>query len=432
MHLDVGSCRLQPRRAAPSYLHVALRSRAATRAAEGGSDLVVPKLRPVHPDSSRAVATKNHIFRCSISSPSSARSPARRARSARSPTASPPSCAHSASRSRRTTPAPRSAPTRATCFCRLPGRARRRYADLSLRPPRHRAAAGRDRARRRRRRRQKRRRDDPRRRQQVGRRRDGRGARGGSSPNARRMPASSSLFTPKEEVGLLGAGAFDHTRLEAELGFVYDQAAPIGERDHGRAVPRALSRPLPRPRRALGHGPGGGPLRDRRRGTGDRRPPARPARRRDDGERRHDHRRHRAQHRPGVVRARGGGALARRRASSPTSSRRCSTRSRLPRASPTARSRPRCSETYQGYRFKASDPIVRSPRTALAALWLRGALRRSPAAAPTRTSSTARAAVPQSRERHGRDPHRRRAHRRRRSRRDGRRDARAGRCRSAT
>jgi tripeptide aminopeptidase len=37
------------------------------------------------------------------------------------------------------------------------------------------------------------------------------------------------LFTPKEEVGLLGAGAFDHTRLEAELGFVYDQAGPIGE-----------------------------------------------------------------------------------------------------------------------------------------------------------------------------------------------------------
>jgi tripeptide aminopeptidase len=37
------------------------------------------------------------------------------------------------------------------------------------------------------------------------------------------------LFTPKEEVGLLGAGAFDHTKLEAELGFVYDQAAPIGE-----------------------------------------------------------------------------------------------------------------------------------------------------------------------------------------------------------
>lgn len=37
------------------------------------------------------------------------------------------------------------------------------------------------------------------------------------------------LFTAKEEVGLLGAGAFDHTRLEARVGFVYDQAAPIGE-----------------------------------------------------------------------------------------------------------------------------------------------------------------------------------------------------------
>ncbi len=36
------------------------------------------------------------------------------------------------------------------------------------------------------------------------------------------------LFTPKEEVGLVGAGAFDHTRLEAELGYVYDNAAPIG------------------------------------------------------------------------------------------------------------------------------------------------------------------------------------------------------------
>jgi tripeptide aminopeptidase len=37
------------------------------------------------------------------------------------------------------------------------------------------------------------------------------------------------LFTPKEEVGLLGAFAFDHTRLRASVGYVYDQAAPIGE-----------------------------------------------------------------------------------------------------------------------------------------------------------------------------------------------------------
>jgi tripeptide aminopeptidase len=37
------------------------------------------------------------------------------------------------------------------------------------------------------------------------------------------------LFTPKEEVGLLGAAAFEAERLEARVGYVYDQAAPIGE-----------------------------------------------------------------------------------------------------------------------------------------------------------------------------------------------------------
>ena len=37
------------------------------------------------------------------------------------------------------------------------------------------------------------------------------------------------LFTPKEEVGLRGAAAFDQERLHAKLGFVYDHAGPIGE-----------------------------------------------------------------------------------------------------------------------------------------------------------------------------------------------------------
>jgi tripeptide aminopeptidase len=37
------------------------------------------------------------------------------------------------------------------------------------------------------------------------------------------------LFTPKEEVGLLGAAAFDHSRLHARVGYVYDMAAPIGD-----------------------------------------------------------------------------------------------------------------------------------------------------------------------------------------------------------
>jgi tripeptide aminopeptidase len=37
------------------------------------------------------------------------------------------------------------------------------------------------------------------------------------------------LFTPKEEVGLVGAQAFDESRLRARLGYVYDHAGAIGE-----------------------------------------------------------------------------------------------------------------------------------------------------------------------------------------------------------
>jgi tripeptide aminopeptidase len=37
------------------------------------------------------------------------------------------------------------------------------------------------------------------------------------------------LFTPKEEVGLLGAAAFDDSQLRARVGYVYDMAAPIGQ-----------------------------------------------------------------------------------------------------------------------------------------------------------------------------------------------------------
>jgi tripeptide aminopeptidase len=48
------------------------------------------------------------------------------------------------------------------------------------------------------------------------------------------------LFTPKEEVGLLGAKAFDHTRLDARVGFVYDQAAPIGDVVLGAPTQRSL------------------------------------------------------------------------------------------------------------------------------------------------------------------------------------------------
>jgi len=37
------------------------------------------------------------------------------------------------------------------------------------------------------------------------------------------------VFTPQEEVSLRGAAAFDHTRLRATTGFVFDQGTPIGE-----------------------------------------------------------------------------------------------------------------------------------------------------------------------------------------------------------
>jgi tripeptide aminopeptidase len=48
------------------------------------------------------------------------------------------------------------------------------------------------------------------------------------------------VFTPKEEVGLVGAFAFDAKRLQARAGFVYDQQGPIGEIVLGAPSARAL------------------------------------------------------------------------------------------------------------------------------------------------------------------------------------------------
>ena len=47
--------------------------------------------------------------------------------------------------------------------------------------------------------------------------------------DGRPHPGVELLFTPKEEVGLLGAAAFDESRFVARLGYVYDHAGPIGE-----------------------------------------------------------------------------------------------------------------------------------------------------------------------------------------------------------
>jgi tripeptide aminopeptidase len=48
------------------------------------------------------------------------------------------------------------------------------------------------------------------------------------------------LFTTKEEVGLRGAAAFDASRLQATVGYVYDMAAPIGEVILGAPTARSL------------------------------------------------------------------------------------------------------------------------------------------------------------------------------------------------
>ncbi|HEX6952369.1 MAG TPA: M20/M25/M40 family metallo-hydrolase [Gaiellaceae bacterium] len=48
------------------------------------------------------------------------------------------------------------------------------------------------------------------------------------------------VLTPMEEVGLIGAGAFDHERLHAQLGYVYDQEGAMGEIVLGAPWSRAL------------------------------------------------------------------------------------------------------------------------------------------------------------------------------------------------
>jgi tripeptide aminopeptidase len=48
------------------------------------------------------------------------------------------------------------------------------------------------------------------------------------------------VFTPKEEVGLVGANAFDHDRLRAQIGYVYDQEGAMGEVVLGAPWSRAL------------------------------------------------------------------------------------------------------------------------------------------------------------------------------------------------
>jgi tripeptide aminopeptidase len=54
-------------------------------------------------------------------------------------------------------------------------------------------------------------------------------------------PGVELVFTPKEEVGLVGAYAFDAGRLRSRLGFVYDQGGPVGQIVLGAPTGRSLS-----------------------------------------------------------------------------------------------------------------------------------------------------------------------------------------------
>ena len=84
-------------------------------------------------------------------------------------------------------------------------------------------------------------------------------ARPGREPPARRHRA---LFTPREEVGLQGAYAFDHTRLHASIGFVFDQGRRSATRPR-RAVADDAVRALPRTGGARRDGPRRGARRSR-------------------------------------------------------------------------------------------------------------------------------------------------------------------------
>ena len=233
-------------------------------------------------------------------------------------------------------------------------------------------------------------RHDPRGRRQVRGRGHARGGTAGSWRRAARTRASSCCSRRRRRSGCVGAYAFDHTRLEARLGYVYDQAAPIGEIILGAPTQKAIARAVPRACLARGHVPGGGPLGDLRRRPRDRGHAARADRPPVERERRRDHAAEpRATSFPSGAPSRPRRAPATRRRSG-SSSRRCSTRSASPPAPRTAPPRPRSRTPTAATRSPPTSRRCGSrPRACAGPATSRR--RRSRAAAPTRTSSTSAA-----------------------------------------
>ena len=199
------------------------------------------------------------------------------------------------------------------------------------------------------------------------------------------------LFTPKEEVGLVGAYAFDHTRLQAKIGYVYDQAAPVGDGDPRRSLLALARGDVPRPRGPFRDASGRGPLRDRRRRPRDRRAEARTRRR------------------GSPLRTSARSPAARRPTSSPSGARSWPRRARTTSGS----SRELIQEmqdaitfaagvadcdvetkmrkSYRGYRFARTDRAIVLAAAALERCGHRRRPTTSPAVRPTRTSSTSAA-----------------------------------------
>ena len=116
------------------------------------------------------------------------------------------------------------------------------------------------------------------------------------------------LFTVCEEVSLRGSREFDVSQLQSAL------RLRVRSRHADRRGRRRLPDPLPdhrraaRPRRPRRRAARDRPQRGGGRGPGDRRDAARPPRRRDDRQRRHDRGRHGDQRRPRALPGRGRGA----------------------------------------------------------------------------------------------------------------------------
>ena len=260
-------------------------------------------------------------------------------------------------------------------------------ADHALRAPRHGAAAGADRARssrtassatrpgrssapttRRRSRRCSRR-------------------RGGSSPSTARTPGSSSCFTPMEEVGLLGASAFDLGRLAGPARL---RLRPGGadRRGHPRRArtPRASTRRFTAAPRTPGIAPeeGRSAIVAAARAIADL--PPRPDRRGDDRERRASISGGTGrEHRPRV----GASSSAEARSHDERSSAELvagDARRRSPSrpSRPTAEVETKLREIYRGYRFRRDDAGRAARGRRARALRRRADATLSPAAAPTR------------------------------------------------